>query len=124
MGSGRHKLSENIWFVWSIMSYNGDIDGCHACPRTDTHTECEDRARILETEFAKQIYKPNQVHRLRDPVQCTPFEENLLITRDVLAVKIRFCECRVREKNKNSCILFIFALKQFYLLLCISQLYL
>ena len=49
MDSGHHKLSENIWFVWSKMSYNGDMDGCHACART---TECEDRARILETEFA------------------------------------------------------------------------
>ena len=46
------KLSENIWFVCSKMSYSGDMEGCHACPRTDGHTECEDRARILETEFA------------------------------------------------------------------------
>ena len=55
MDSGRHKLSENIWFVWSKMSYSGDMEGCHACGRTthDTRrTECEDSARILETEFA------------------------------------------------------------------------
>ena len=29
MDSGRHKLSENIWFVWSKMSYSGDMKGCH-----------------------------------------------------------------------------------------------
>ena len=52
--SGCHKLSENIWFVWSKMSYSGDMEGCHACARTDGRTtECEDRARILETEFAQ-----------------------------------------------------------------------
>ena len=40
-------------FVWSKMSYSGDMEGCHACAHTDDgqHTECEDRARILETEF-------------------------------------------------------------------------
>ena len=52
MDSGRHKISENIWFVWSKMSNSGDMEGCHACARTDARTECEDRARILETEFA------------------------------------------------------------------------
>ena len=34
MESGRHKLSENICFVWSKMSYSGDMEGCHACART------------------------------------------------------------------------------------------
>ena len=53
MDSGRQKFSENIWFVWSKMSYSGDMEGCHACGRTtDGRTECEDSARILETEFA------------------------------------------------------------------------
>ena len=53
MDHGWHKLSENIWFVWSKRSYSGDKKGCHARGRrTDGHTECEDRARILETEFA------------------------------------------------------------------------
>ena len=48
------ELSENIWFVWSKTSYCGENVGCHACGRrTDGRTECEDRARILETEFAK-----------------------------------------------------------------------
>ena len=57
--SGCHQLSENIWFVWSKMSYSGDMEGCHACARTDGQrtTECEDRARILETEFAKNLNK-------------------------------------------------------------------
>ena len=32
--SGCHQLSENIWFVWSKMSYSGDMEGCHACART------------------------------------------------------------------------------------------
>ena len=43
--SGCHKLSENIWFVWSRTPYSGEKVGCDACPRT---TECEDRARILK----------------------------------------------------------------------------
>ena len=51
MDSGRHKLSENIWFVWSKMSFSGDKEGCHACPRTDGCTEHEDKARNLEPEF-------------------------------------------------------------------------
>ena len=38
------------------MSYSGDMEGCHACPRTTNDerrtTEHEDRARILEAEFA------------------------------------------------------------------------
>ena len=50
--SGCHKLSENIWFVWSKRSYSEDKVGCHGCPRRTT--ECEDRARILETEFVKR----------------------------------------------------------------------
>ena len=37
MDSGRHKLSENIWFVRSKMSNtisnSGDMEGCHACAR-------------------------------------------------------------------------------------------
>ena len=49
------ELSENIWFVWPKTSYSGENVGCHACGQrtTDGRTECEDRARILETEFAK-----------------------------------------------------------------------
>ena len=49
-------LSENIWFVWSKSSFSGDKKGCDARGRrTDGRTtECEDRARILETEFAKR----------------------------------------------------------------------
>ena len=77
--SGCHQLSENIWFVWSKMSNIGDMERCHVCGRNcicvfvfgfcglkchiveilrdvtlvhDRRTECEDRARILETEFA------------------------------------------------------------------------
>ena len=61
--SGCHQLSENIWFVWSKMSYSGDMEGCHACPRTDNgqRMECEDRARILEAEFAKWPKKYGQM---------------------------------------------------------------
>ena len=51
MDRGGLKLSENIWFVWSKRSYSGDKKGCHARGQRRT-TECEDRARILETEFA------------------------------------------------------------------------
>ena len=41
--------------IFGLCGLKGHIDkeGCHACPRTDgQRTECEDRARILETEFA------------------------------------------------------------------------
>ena len=57
MDSGRHKLSENIWFVWSKMSYNGDMEGGVTLEHNGWMTECEDRARILETEFAKRNQK-------------------------------------------------------------------
>ena len=29
--SGCHKLSENVWFVWSKASYSGDKWRCHRC---------------------------------------------------------------------------------------------
>jgi len=48
--SGRHKLSENIWFVWSEMSYSGDMEGCHACVQT---TDSGRNVKI-ELEFWKQ----------------------------------------------------------------------
>ncbi len=35
VNSGCHQLSENIWFVCFKMSYSGDMEGCHACGRTD-----------------------------------------------------------------------------------------
>ena len=60
MDSGRHKFSENIWLVWSKRSYSGDKVGCDACGRTDGRMrinvtdECDDKVRIMETEFAIQ----------------------------------------------------------------------
>ena len=36
--SGCHKLSENIWFVWSKRSYYGDKEVYDSCPRTDNGT--------------------------------------------------------------------------------------
>ena len=48
--SGCHKLSENIWFVWSKRSYNGR-KGRMSSLYTDGRMECEDRARILESEL-------------------------------------------------------------------------
>ena len=33
------ELSENIWFVWSRTCYKGEKVRCHACGRTDTHTQ-------------------------------------------------------------------------------------
>ena len=48
-----HRIRyEEYSLVCLNMSYSGDMEGCHACPRTDGRTECEDRARILETELA------------------------------------------------------------------------
>ena len=34
MDIGRHKLSENIWFVRSKMSFSGDMERCHVCGRS------------------------------------------------------------------------------------------
>ena len=46
--SGCHKLSENIWFVWSSMvipwsrtPYSGEKVGCDAGPRTDGNVKIE-----------------------------------------------------------------------------------
>ena len=50
--SGCHQLSENIWFVWSKMSYSGDMEGCHACARTTTDND--GRNVKIELEFWKQ----------------------------------------------------------------------
>ena len=50
MDHGWHKLSENIWFVWSKRSYSGDKRGCHACGRTDGRP----RNVKIELEFWKQ----------------------------------------------------------------------
>ena len=47
--SGCYKLSENIWFVWSEMSYSGDMEGCHACGHTDGQRNVK-----IELEFWKQ----------------------------------------------------------------------
>ena len=76
--SGCHKLSENIWLVWSDRSYLGEKVGCHLCGRQ----KCEDKARILVTEFAItfiliipaniiiiSIFSPHLEH----PLICTPF---------------------------------------------------
>ena len=49
MDSGCHKLSENIWFVWSGRSYSGEKVGCHACPRTDGRRNVK-----IGLEFRKQ----------------------------------------------------------------------
>ena len=49
MDSGCHKLSENIWFVWSKMSYSGDMEGCHACGQ-----QTDGRNVNIELEFWKQ----------------------------------------------------------------------
>ena len=42
--SGCHKLSENIWFVWSKTSYSGDVTDAG---RTNERTTSEDRATQL-----------------------------------------------------------------------------
>ena len=47
--SGCNKLSENIRFVSSKRSYNGENVRYHDCPKTDSQ-KCEDRAINLETE--------------------------------------------------------------------------
>ena len=49
-----HKISENIWFVWSKRSYSGQKVGCDDC---DTR-KCEDSARILEAGFATSKEHP------------------------------------------------------------------
>ena len=54
--SGCHKLSENIWFVWSKWSYNGDMEGCDACGRTDNGR----RNVKIELEFWTQNSQKTQ----------------------------------------------------------------
>ena len=50
----------------SKVSYSGDMWVCHACGRTDDgRTECEDRARIRETEFAIDLNKARLLDDLR-----------------------------------------------------------
>ena len=53
MDRGCHKLSENIWFMWSKRSYSGDKRGVTLVDNGRRTMECEDRARLLETESAK-----------------------------------------------------------------------
>ena len=43
------------WFVWSKRSCSGQKVGCDACAQTTT-TEYEDRARILDSEFAINLH--------------------------------------------------------------------
>ena len=50
--SGCHKLSENIWFVWSKRSYSGQKVGCDDC---DTHTHGHTDGNVkIELESSKQ----------------------------------------------------------------------
>ena len=52
MDSGCHKLSENIWFVWSKRSYSGEKVECHVCDGwTDGHTHGNVK---IELESPKQ----------------------------------------------------------------------
>ena len=39
VGSGCHKLSENIWLVWSRTPYSGEKVGCDVCGRTYGRTD-------------------------------------------------------------------------------------
>ena len=64
---GCRKLSENIWFVWSKRSYSGQKVGCHAHTRRHGQTECEDRARILETEFTITKHGKHQESHSQTP---------------------------------------------------------
>ena len=51
MDSGCHKLSENIWFMWSKRSYSGDKVGCESCTRTmDDGMELELKVENVEKE--------------------------------------------------------------------------
>ena len=60
MDSGRHKLSENIWFVWSKMSYRHIDDG-----RKD-----DDGNVNIELESAKQ---DSQFNFFGSPILCALF---------------------------------------------------
>ena len=56
--SGCHELSENIWFVWSKISYSAlaetmwDVTLCDAWTK-----ECEDKASILKAGFATNEFR-------------------------------------------------------------------
>ena len=97
--SGCHQLSENIWFVWSKMSYSGDMEGCHACVRrTDGRTECEDSARILETEFAIVMNKTAVI--CANSVFTGFFSTRISLT---VSVYILNCEYQIRIIDTNIC---------------------
>ena len=50
---GCHKLSENIWFVWSKLSYCGEKLECDGYSRT----ECENRAILYWNRICKMAEK-------------------------------------------------------------------
>ena len=45
--SGCHKLSENVWFVWSKTSYSGDKRRCHYAGRTNDHDDEQLKIELL-----------------------------------------------------------------------------
>ena len=52
MDSGCHKLSGNIWFVWSKRSYSGHKVGCDDCDgRTDGNVKIELESSKQDSQF-------------------------------------------------------------------------
>ena len=71
MDHGWHKLSENIWFVWSKRSYSGDKRGCHACGRTTNNgrnvkieLEFWEAEFAILTPFVKEKYLKDQLEEV------------------------------------------------------------
>ena len=59
MDRGCHKLSENIWFLWSKRSYSGDKKGCDARGQRTTDNG---RNVKIELEFWKQNSQFSVLH--------------------------------------------------------------
>ena len=63
--SGRHKLSENIWFVWSKMPYSIDMEGCHVRGQRTT-----DGIVNIELESAKQDLQLEILKNEQEKLKC------------------------------------------------------
>ena len=76
MYSGSHKLSENIWFIWSKTSYgSGEKVGCHDC---DGQTDDAQNVKIEQ----------NSGFRICNMTSCTIH-------------KVMLKDCLIQKTNKS-----------------------
>ena len=73
VNSGCHKLSENIWFVWSKTSYSGDKWRCYRCGTGQTTSE--DRAtQLLIWETLSLAISESVLRKTSPPLSTTVSE--------------------------------------------------